>query len=113
MDEGTQRADTVEDLIEEILRMDLLHHLAIDSITDAKQSIPVDPIDRCRQRARDAGHQPSIFPIEGPPRAFDREGAPCAAPPADRANDEVISDRRIRVADVSREQRPIPPDIPG
>ena len=40
-----QRPDAVEDLIEEILRVDLLHDLPVDAIAHAEQSIAIDPVD--------------------------------------------------------------------
>ena len=40
-----QRSDAVQDLIEEILRMDLLHDLPVDPIAHAKEPIAVDPVN--------------------------------------------------------------------
>ena len=40
-----QRSDAVQDLIEEILGMDLLHDLPVDPIAHAKEPIAVDPMN--------------------------------------------------------------------
>ena len=40
-----QRSDAVQDLVEEILGMDLLHDLPVDPIAHAEESIAVDPVN--------------------------------------------------------------------
>ena len=40
-----QRPDAVQDLVEEILRVDLLHDLPVDPIAHAKEPIAVDPVN--------------------------------------------------------------------
>ena len=59
-----ERSDAVEDLVEEILRMDLLHDLPVDAIAHAEEPIAVDPVNRGRQDRGDARDQASILPIE-------------------------------------------------
>ena len=50
-----QRPDAIQDLIEEILRMNLLHDFAIDPVSHAKEPVAVDPVNGFRQRRRDTG----------------------------------------------------------
>jgi hypothetical protein len=40
----SQRPDAVQDLIEEIFRVDLFHDLPVDSVANPKQAIAVDPV---------------------------------------------------------------------
>ena len=40
-----QRADAVQDLIEQILGVDLLHDLPVDPVAHAEQPIAVDPVN--------------------------------------------------------------------
>jgi hypothetical protein len=59
-----QRSNAVQDLIEEILGMDLLHDLAVDPITHAKEPLAVDAVDCRRQDGGNSRHQPPILAIE-------------------------------------------------
>ena len=52
-----QRSEAVEDLIEEILRMDLHHHLPVDPVAHAEESIAIDSVNGGRQDRSDPRHQ--------------------------------------------------------
>ena len=43
-----QRPEAVEDLVEEILRMDLLHDLPVDPVSHAEHPIAVDAVNGVR-----------------------------------------------------------------
>ena len=48
----SQRPDAIQDLVEEILRMDLLHHLSVDPISHAEEPVAVDPVNGSRHDRR-------------------------------------------------------------
>jgi hypothetical protein len=108
-----QRSDAVEDLVEEILGMDLLHDLPIDAVAHAQQPIAVDAVHRLGQDRGDARDQPPIVTIEFAPRRDQRERAPGAAPAPDRANQHVALQRRVGVPDVARQHVPVPVGVLG
>ena len=88
--------------------MDLLQDLPVDPVANAKQPIAVDSMNRSGQRGGDAREQASIVPIVGEPGTNQRDGAPGAAPPPQRGQQQVALDRRLRVADVARQHAAIP-----
>ena len=77
-----QRPDAVEDLVEEILRVDLLHDLPVDAVAHPQQPVAIDPVHRRRQRLGDARDQPPILAIEGVAGADQRHRAPRATAPS-------------------------------
>src|SRR5262249_17662850 len=104
-----QRSYPVHDLVEEILRMDLLHDLSVDPIAYTEKSNAIDPVNGRRQHRRDARHQASILAIEVAARREQGNGAPGPAAPADGSDQHVALDRRMGVADVSCQH----PQVPG
>ena len=104
----SQRADAVQDLVEEIFRMDLLHQLSVDPISHSKEPVAVDPVKGSRHDLGDAPDEVSIVPIEGVTRAHKRNGAPCPATPSYRSNQHVALNWRLRVADVRCQNVEIP-----
>ena len=104
----SQRADAVQDLVEEIFRMDLLHQLSVDPISHSKEPVAVDPVKGSRHDLGDAPDEASIVPIEGMTRAHERNGAPCPATPSYRSNQHVALKWRMCVADVARQNVEIP-----
>ena len=104
----SQRADAVQDLVEEIFRMDLLHQLSVDPISHSKEPVAVDPVKGSRHDLGDAPDEVSIVPIEGVTRAHKRNGAPCPATPSYRSNQHVALNWRLCVADVACQNVEIP-----
>ena len=107
----SQGADAVQDLVEEILRMDLLHDLSVDAISYAKEPVAVDPVQGVRQDVGDTPDEASIVTIERMTRPHERNRAPCAATPSYRSNHHVALNRRIGVPDVASQnvEIPVPP----
>jgi hypothetical protein len=103
--EGT---DAVQDLVEEILGMDLLHDLPVDPVTNTQQSIAVDPVNGGRQDCCDASDQPSILVIEDASGRRQGNRAPRAASPPDRSEQHVALYRRVGVTDVPGQDAQVP-----
>ena len=108
-----ERPEPVEDLIEEILRMDLLHDFSVDPIPYAKQAITVNPMNSRRNCHRDAGDQAAILPVVRAARSDERHRAPGASAPAHRPDQHVALDRGIGVTDVAREHTEVPVAVLG
>src|SRR5881397_1796255 len=103
-----QGAQPVEDLIEEVLRAELLRDLPVDSIAHFQHALPVDRLDRRGDRSRD--------PPQGAPRAAVerlfpvQEGQHRPGPPAPphRGKQEVSRKRGTLVANKPAEQPRVP-----
>jgi hypothetical protein len=57
-----QRPDAIQNLIEKILRTNLLHDLPVDAIANAKQPVAVNPV-WAAELGRDPCEQAPIVPI--------------------------------------------------
>ena len=55
-----QRAKAIENLIEEVLRVDLLHDLAVDPFPHAQHPLPVHRLDGVGDQSRDPRQPTSI-----------------------------------------------------
>ena len=101
-----QRADAVQDLVEEILGMDLLHDLPVDPIAHAQESIAVDPMNGGSTAASD--------PRSGvdPPDRTDAATTAIAPHAPPRRRTDPISmcalNRRMLVTDVARQHVEVP-----
>src|SRR5436309_10061585 len=103
-----QGAQPVEDLIEEVLRAELLRDLPVDPIAHFQHALPVDRLDRRGDRSRD--------PPQGAPRAAVerlfpvQEGQHRPGPPAPphRGKQEVSRKRGTLVANKPAEQPRVP-----
>ena len=104
----SQGADAVQDLVEEILRMDVLHYLSVDAISYSKEPVAVDPVKGSRQDLGDTPDEVSIVTIERMTRAHERNRAPCATTPSYRSNQHVALNWRMCVADVACQNVEIP-----
>jgi hypothetical protein len=105
---GRQRADAVEDLVEEILRMDLLHDLAIDPVANFEHPLSIQDVNRLRHGGRDPGEEPPVVASEfrlGPHQAQSRPGG---AAPSNRRHHQVAPGRRVRMADEPADVLEIP-----
>ena len=90
-----QRAEPGEDLVEEILRVDLLHDLPVDAVTDLEHPLPVHEPDGLGQRGGNAREEPPVIAAESRLRPHECHRAPCGTPPPDGSHHHVPSCRRM------------------
>ena len=94
-----QRAEPVEDLVEEILRVDLLHDLPVDAVADLEHPLAIHGPHRVGQTGRDARKEPSIVAVERRLLPHERHRAPGGAATPDGSDHQVGSRRRMCVPD--------------
>ena len=105
--------ETVQNLIEQVLRMELFHDLAIDPIAHAEHPLPVHVLDRIRDDGDDAHEESAIVPLIGTPRTPKGERRPRAVPPPNRRHDEVFLPGRMLVPNELREDLEVPLAVSG
>ncbi len=108
-----QRTEAVEDLVEEILRMEQLHDPPVDAVADLEHPLAVHRLDGIGHDGRGARHQSSVIMIERRRLAPERHRAPRRAAAADRREHHVAADRRPGMADEAGDVREIPVVVAG
>src|SRR5262249_19747376 len=104
----SQGADAVEDLVEGVLRMDLLADLPVDLVAHAEQPVAIDPMDPLGERSADAPEQTPIVAVVRSARTKERDRAPGSLAPSQRGHQHLALDRRMFVPDVARQHAEVP-----
>ena len=105
----SERSKAIEDLVEEVLGVDLLHDFPVDPVAHVADAIPVDLLNGVRQRR--CGRAPGDVRSsrsKGRRLAHDRNSAPCASTPAHRADHQVRLDRRMLMPDEASQRVEVP-----
>src|SRR5262245_57359869 len=106
-----ERPEAVQDLIEEVLGMEVLHHLPVYPVAHAADAIAVDLMNGIRQR-RSRPHQETSILVTERALAHHRNGAPGTSAPPDGADQQVRLNRRTLVSDEAGQRVEVPFPVP-
>src|SRR5262245_40492155 len=103
--QGTQ---AVQDLVEEIFGMELLHDLPIDPITDAQHTFSIHVLDGLRSDGGNPPEQVTVVSLEGAAGPHERQRRPGASSPPHRSNQQVVFPRRMLVSNEASQEIEVP-----
>src|SRR5262249_51059564 len=108
-----QRTESIQDLIKEILRMELLQDFPVDPIAHRQRPHLVHLLKGFRGEVRDAREHMLIVPLERMSRARERHRRPGSAPPAQRCDQQVISSWWVLTSNEPSQELEVPWAVPG